>query len=92
MKKIKARKQHECEASLFFFENISLRDLICHTEKWTFAEKRIIIANYDLRVIKKGETYIRKVIKDEDGKRFIFRAKENIHEICVKYDIYAKYT
>lgn len=79
-----ARRDYECEASLFLQEPIF--DIM---HELTFAQKRaIVIARSKGWKILKGEVYICQFNKQE-GLTFTFRAIPAIHQICVQFKLYA---
>jgi hypothetical protein len=79
----KARKDHYCDASHWIREC----GLNC-LPKMTFAEYRqILIARDEYWMIRKGQPYVRQRSKD-GGDIFTFKARPEIHAICVKYDFY----
>ena len=76
-----ARKDYDCEASLFVRE--------CNTVDFmTFAERRVIVkARKNGWRIKKGQRYVRQ-FNTYSGDTWTFRAIPEMHDICAKYDIY----
>jgi hypothetical protein len=78
--KPKARKSYNCEASQFLtIDGLPLG--------LTFKELRAVVtARKNIWKILKGEIYLRQCCKDGDV--YTFRAIPEIHEICIKYDIY----
>ncbi len=78
----KARKNYGCCACDWVSE-------IGEYDYMTFAERRaVVIARNNGWRILKGEKHHCQTILDCDGKPFTFRAKFEIHDICIKYDIY----
>jgi hypothetical protein len=79
-----ARKEYSCEACYFLQDGLDSID----PGKLTFAERRAIVrARQDNWKIKKGQPYTYQFNK-YDGDPFVFRGREDIHAICVKYDFY----
>lgn len=77
-----ARKDYECMASVF------LLDLGFCGSPLTFAElRKVVLARRDGWMIRKGTRYVYQFNK-YDGDRYVFRAIKDIHEICLKYDVY----
>ena len=80
----KARKDHDCMASVFLNEqNWSPSDLsmgITEAKDWVKARQN----NYK---IKKGEKYLNQTMAHE-RKLYSFKAIPKIHNICLKYDLY----
>lgn len=77
-----ARKEYECMASDWIIE-CGLKNL----PPLTFAEwRQIIRARDDNWRIPKGSNYLVQVIKGDDI--FTFRARPEMHAICVKYELY----
>lgn len=75
-----ARKDHECMACLFLRDGIRDGD-------FTFSEYRSIVrARQDGWKIKKGQSYIEQFNRG-DGV-YVFKARPDIHKICLKYDLY----
>ena len=78
----KARKMHQCNACLFLFE-ADYRNLGA-----TVSEYRAIAnAKQKNGKIYPGETYD-EVFYEDGGAVGTFRQKPEIHEICLKYDLY----
>lgn len=74
-----ARKDHDCDACAWL--DNELPDL-------TYSEaKAWVRAKRDGLKIKKGQTYF-KSVSVYDGKNYCFRARLDIHAICLKYDTY----
>ena len=88
-KRQKARKDYNCDASLFIsggYEQ-NLRDLT--GVGLNFSEWRCLInARNKEYKIKKGEQYLNQTIKDDSGDLRTFRCIEGVHKICVKFDLY----
>jgi hypothetical protein len=79
-----ARKEYRCDASDF------LRDGLDNIDPGilTFAERRAIVrARQDYWKIKKGQPYTYQFSK-YDGDPFVFRARTEIHELCLNHDFY----
>lgn len=77
-----ARKDYPCMASEF------LRDLGFCRSPLTFSElRKVVVARRNGWMIKKGTPYVYQFNK-YDGDRYVFRAIKDIHEICLKYDVY----
>ena len=77
-----ARKDYDCDASIWIYSG----DIT--GEYYTFSELRQIVkAKRDGWKIKKGQKYIKQTLKD-GGELFTFRAREDMHKICVDNDIY----
>ena len=73
-----ARKEHNCNACDFAFEDIT---------GYTFDELRsLVTARRNKYKILKGQKYVKQNIKDTDGIR-MYKAIPEIHDICVKYDL-----
>jgi len=79
-----AKKQYNCQA----YEWISN---VCDSfEDMTFSErKHIVIARKNKGNILKGQRYLYQV--QVDSKIITFRAIPELHEICLKYNIYPEY-
>lgn len=76
-----AKKDYDCEASLFIQEGIQWGE-------FTFSEWRSIVkAKQAGWKIKKGEKYVRQ-FNTNGSETWTFRARPEIHEICLKYDYY----
>ena len=80
----KARKDYSCDACYWFSEIAGERFQIdiklSEAKLWVKAQK-------DGFKIKKGQRYLRNVNK-QDGELYTFRARPEIHELCVKYELY----
>jgi hypothetical protein len=83
----KASKYYTCDACLFLFDGNDYKSVL--GMKLTISEKRAIIRakNNNYR-INKGDIYIRQCVKN-DG-IYTFKAIPEIHEICIKHDIYSE--
>ena len=81
--KPKARKDYNCMACEWFNNSgyIAEEEL---TKEELAAYKKAEDSNFE---IKKGEEYIRQNNK-YDGEIYTFRAIPEMHEICIKYDLY----
>lgn len=80
----KARKEYDCNASLF------IRDYLnnCIDLPFSFAEKRaIILAKRNGWKILKGQPYT-KQFNSVDGKTYTFRVIPSMNQICIKYKMY----
>lgn len=82
----RAKQRHECNATLFLFAGMNLRELI-GTIKPTFSEAKIIIKAHESPYIEKGESYL-KQIGIYDGEFHVTKSRKAIHDICVKYALY----
>lgn len=80
----KAKKDHECMASLFFREGLG-----CYGPKvFSFAEMREIIRMKRNRwKIKAGDSYIWQFNR-YDNDAYLFKANPTIHAICCRLDLY----
>lgn len=77
----KARRDHRCGACEFLSDDYRFGT-------WTFAEMRLIIkAKQDGWKIKKGQSYIRQY-NTESGEVWTFKCRPEIHQICIKHDLY----
>lgn len=78
-----ARIYHHCMASEWILEgDPQLPRLL------SFSECRaLVVARRDNWEIKKGSRYIRQVCKYE-GELFTFKARPELHEICLKHNLY----
>ena len=77
-----ARKEHECMASEFIY-NLGINGC-----GYSFAELRIIAkAKRNKYKIIKGQKYIRQNNK-YNGELYAFKAIPEMHEICLKHDLY----
>jgi hypothetical protein len=82
--KRKARKEYSCMASDyivnmgFYHTNLQFGEL-----------RQIAKAKRAKWKIKKGETYIRQCC-EQDGAIYTFRAIPAMHELCLKYGLYAE--
>lgn len=84
----KARERHECNATLFAFAGMNLRELIS-TIKPTFSEAKVLIKANECPYIKKGEPYIKQISIDlDDGKFYVVKMRQDVHAICCKYELY----
>lgn len=78
-----ARKEHECMASVWIHE-CGLDNL----PRMNFSEYRAIInAKLQGWKILKGQPYIHQFLVD-GGSGYVFKARPEIHAICLKYDFY----
>lgn len=80
----KARKDHECGASLFIRDHV-------HELSWLklkFSELREVVRmkNNGWK-IKKGDSYIWQ-FNNNHGDVYLFKANKTIHEICVRHGLY----
>ena len=76
-----ARKDHDCMASEWFL-NSDVFDYL------TFSEKKIVVRQKrNGWKIRKGQQYIRQFNKG-CGDVWVFKAIPEIHELCLKYDLY----
>jgi len=81
-----ARKDHWCDASLWFREGLLGYYPSC--TGLTFGELReVVIARQEGWKILKGQRYIKQAVSD-GGTLYTFKARPTIHQICIKYDIY----
>jgi hypothetical protein len=83
-RKVKAaRKEYHCDASDF------LRDMLGEIRsELSFSEKRLVVkARQENWKIKKGSTYLYQYNKI-DNDTYSFRCRPEIHQLCVKYDLY----
>lgn len=78
-----ARKSYPCDASIWIYETQAWQDY-----DFTYAELRIIakMRRNGWRILK-GQRYIKQV-SVLDGKLIVWRGLPEIHQICLKYDIY----
>ncbi len=76
-----ARKDHDCMAYAWI-------DNFCDLEDLTPDEKQLYLkAKENKGLIKKGEKYVRQCLND-GGRLFTFKAIPELHNICLKYDMY----
>lgn len=80
-KLVKARKDHDCDATIYLRE--------CGDYD-IFTPKEMEIINNTNGKIKKGETY-RKVVGKFEGKLYTSKAIPEIDDICLKYDLYPEH-
>lgn len=79
-----ARKEYDCDASIFITECLLPYD----TSPLTFTEKRqVVIARRNNYKIQKGQVYIRQ-FNNQEGQVFTFRAIPEMHAICVRLKLY----
>ncbi len=81
-----ARKNYSCNACEFIFNDD-------YRNGYTFSEYRSIIKarNNNYRILK-GEKYIRQWNADEiSGDTWTYRAIPEIHQICIKHELYDNY-
>lgn len=82
--KQKARKNYHCDSSGYLLDLYSQGI----DTKFTFTEMRAMVeARQSNCTIFKGETYIRQ-FNGDGGDTCVWRAKPEIHEICIKYKLY----
>ena len=82
-----ARKDYPCDACVWLNEFGNLREIINELDL-TFAQKRIIITVWnDGRKIREGTKYLKQNNK-QSGKIYTFRAIPEIHDVCIKNDVY----
>lgn len=79
---VTARKDHRCMACEFLLQVHNLHGRLTPEE-----ERAVSRAWADGWKIKKGQEYIRQVNKHE-GDVYTFKARPDIHGICLKYDFY----
>lgn len=78
-----AKKDYECMASLFL-DGVGRPDFFdCISDYRAYIKAR----NNGFKV-RKGEKYIRQFCRDSGGDTYTFIAIPEIHEICLKYDLY----
>ena len=76
-----ARKDYRCDASEYVCDRVG-------DQLFSFADYRIIVrAKRDGWKIKKGQRY-EKCVGKWDGEWSTFRARQDMHELCLKYDLY----
>ena len=80
-----ARKEHLCNASWFFCDyDIN----IIRGAKYSFSEWRAIIkARNNNWKIQKGQKYLNQR-NVQEGQIYTFKAIPEIHDLCVKHDLY----
>lgn len=85
-RKIKsARKERHCDAMNWLWDSGMLQGI---RTGFTFSELRLIaMAKADNSKIKRGQPYLQQ-ISIQGGDFCVFNAREEIHEICLKYDVY----
>lgn len=83
----KAAKNYHCDACSFLF-NEDISDL-----KLTFSEKLAVVrARNNGYKIMKGESYIYQFNRDDNGREaWTYRAIPEIHEICIKYELFSNW-
>lgn len=79
----RARKGHECNASLFLSDCLSD---VFYLMTWS-EKKSVVRAKQNRWRIVKGQTYKKQCCKD-GGEIFTVRAIPEIHDLCIKYDCY----
>lgn len=80
---VKARKDHECMACVFIIESGILDE-----RELSFSEFRSVVkAKRDALKIKKGQYYLSQTVRFE-GELRSFKARPDIHDICIKHDLY----
>lgn len=80
----KAGKEYDCEACLWIINSSSISD----DYPFTFGEKRLLVrARRERWRIQSGQVYLRQVNKF-DGDLLTFRARPEIHALCLKYHVY----
>ena len=85
-----ARKDYKCDSCVWLLEFGNLRQIIDELDL-TFTEKRIIIRVWnDRKMIRKGTKYMKQNIK-QNGDIYTVRAIPEIHDVCIKNDIYSDY-
>ena len=85
----KARKDHDCHACEFLngYYDFGLKDLVgigLSFSEW----RQIIKAKNNKWKIKKGDIYLRQTVRYDEISTF--KAIPEIHEICIKHDLYPK--
>lgn len=81
--RLKARKDHECMACVFIIESGILDEC-----ELSFSEFRSVVkAKRDDLKIKKGQYYLSQTVRFE-GELRSFKARPDIHDICIKHDLY----
>jgi len=84
----KANKEYDCMACEFLYASGDLKEIVSESGM-SFAEKRtILIAQSENWKVLKGSAYVRHQCSQE-GLKYTFIARPEIHAICVKYDLYA---
>ena len=77
-----ARKEYRCQACDW------IREDEITGEYYTYAElRKIVKARQEGWRIKKGEKYIKQILNN-GGELYTYRARPEIHDICLKYDIF----
>lgn len=80
-----ASKDYDCDASIWITEGNLEREY----GLFTFSELRSLVkAKNNGWKIKKGEKYTIQICKNHKAKSYTFRAIPEIHNICIKYDLY----
>ena len=79
-KLVKAIKDYNCDATIYLHE-LGDYDI--------FTPEEMEIISTDCK-IKKGNIY-REVVGKFEGELFTFRAIPEIHDICLKYELYPEY-
>jgi len=77
-----AQKDYDCDASPWIYNGDMNRDCYEYHEL-----RDIVRAKRDGYMIKKGMRYIKQTLKDR-GDIYTFRARLDMHDLCLKYDIY----
>lgn len=79
-----SRKEHHCMASDWLCNDLSF-----YWDEMLFHEKRSLIrAKNNNFKIKPGQVYVKQFIKNSDDVVFTFKAIPELHQICVRLDIY----
>lgn len=77
-----ARKAYTCNACEWLIEALG-------AEAFTIAEYRLIVkARRDRWRIHPGQRYIKQFSVDMWGEAYTFRARPEMHELCLKHDLY----
>jgi hypothetical protein len=77
-----AQKDYQCDACNWIFNGDIGREF------YEYDELRLIVrARRDKHKIKKGMRYVTQSLND-GGEIFTFRAREDMHDLCLKYDLY----
>jgi hypothetical protein len=78
-----ARKEYPCDASDWILQDMSNLNGELSFSEW----RQVVKAKRKRWKIRPGERYVKQVNKT-DGELFTFRAIPEIHEICLKLDLY----
>lgn len=81
---VKARKEHDCDASHWVSES-NFGEIDFDKEDWEIIQK----AKSENWKIKKGDEYIFCKGK-HDGEFTVTRARLDLNKICIKYDLYCE--